>query len=414
MKILLVNYSDTDGGAARACYRLLTALKKNGVDAKLLVLHKGSDDSDVICLESKAAILLVKGLYFIENKIINRLFGPTIQFSLHLLTSGLVRQKINRYNPDIVHLHWTSRGVLSFFDIRKLKAPVVITPHDNNYFRAGCHVRGDCLSYKNACTDCPSIQNNKWLLTKLYQIKKHYLSSKKIKFIALSKWMRREILSSEVYDALNHTITDIYNPLDCNVYNPVEKGLAKKILGLSDKKIILFGALNKNNKNKGLDLFIEAMRHLLASNPTICNEVELVALGGGDDSIENLLNIKVHSIKKLSDDLSLKLYYSAADVMVVPSRQETLPQSATEAIACGTPVVGFDDTGVADVVQHLESGYICDKFSTKQLSDGIKYCLVNNAHNEMSKNSRSRALSFFSEEAVISSYLSLYESECEI
>jgi glycosyltransferase involved in cell wall biosynthesis len=78
---------------------------------------------------------------------------------------------------------------------------------------------------------------------------------------------------------------------------------------------------------------------------------------------------------RLHDDLSLALAYAAADVVVVPSRLDNLPQSATEALACGTPVVAFRQGGLEDVVEHRVSGWLAQPFNPHHLALGIAWCL---------------------------------------
>jgi glycosyltransferase involved in cell wall biosynthesis len=105
----------------------------------------------------------------------------------------------------------------------------------------------------------------------------------------------------------------------------------------------------------------------------------------------------------------LNIYYSLADVMVVPSRQETLCQSATESISSGTPVVGFLDTGLTEVITHKVNGYLADYENAISLNEGIKYCLMDSKKNSLSKSSREIAVNKFSQEVIAKQMLEAYK-----
>ena len=80
-------------------------------------------------------------------------------------------------------------------------------------------------------------------------------------------------------------------------------------------------------------------------------------------------------IRSSGCSLSLRAYYSAADLMVVPSRQDNLPNTAVEAHACGTPVVAFHTGGLPDIVEHKRTGYLAQPFHTQDLAAGISWVL---------------------------------------
>jgi glycosyltransferase involved in cell wall biosynthesis len=80
-------------------------------------------------------------------------------------------------------------------------------------------------------------------------------------------------------------------------------------------------------------------------------------------------------VGRLHDDLSLALTYAAADVVVVPSRLDNLPQSASEALACGTPVVAFRQGGMADLVEHRVNGYLAEPYDPVDLARGLAFVL---------------------------------------
>ena len=112
---------------------------------------------------------------------------------------------------------------------------------------------------------------------------------------------------------------------------------------------------------------------------------------------------------ELNDDQTLALLYSAADVMVVPSIMENLPQSATEAQSCGTPVVAFNCSGLVDVVENLATGYLAKPFESNDLSKGIEWILKNEDYKNISLKSRKRAENLWSEEIIISKYERIYQ-----
>ena len=152
MKILIVNTSDTGGGAARAAYRLHQALLAREIDSQMLVQHKGSDDFTVLSPTSKIKkginllrfTLDVFPVSFYKNRT-KTLFSPA-----WLPFSGIV-DKINEINPDIVHLHWICGGMIKIEDLAKIKAPIVWSLHDNWAFTGGCHIMWECEKYKENC-----------------------------------------------------------------------------------------------------------------------------------------------------------------------------------------------------------------------------------------------------------------------
>ena len=110
------------------------------------------------------------------------------------------------------------------------------------------------------------------------------------------------------------------------------------------------------------------------------------------------------------DDATLCLLYNAADVLVVPSRQENLPQTATEAFACACPVVAFNCTGLPDIIDHQQSGYLAKAFEPEDLAEGIYWVLEDSERrNLLGQSGRKKALEEWAPEIVVPQYLSVYE-----
>ena len=110
------------------------------------------------------------------------------------------------------------------------------------------------------------------------------------------------------------------------------------------------------------------------------------------------------------DDALLQLLYSAADVMVVPSRQESFGQTASEALACGLPVAAFASTGLVDVVDHKVTGYLAKPFDTEELAFGIQWILENQQDSaKLRYASRQRAVDLFSYPVIAKQYQAVYQ-----
>ena len=110
----------------------------------------------------------------------------------------------------------------------------------------------------------------------------------------------------------------------------------------------------------------------------------------------------------LHDDLSLRLLYSAIDVLVVPSRKEAFGQTASESMACATPVVAFGATGLLDIVDHKVNGYLAKPFESEDLANGIEYLLNAPNYGELCKNARDKVVKNFDSAVIAAKYEELY------
>lgn len=406
MKILIVNTSDILGGAARAAYRLHKGLLTQGVDSHMFVQFKYSDDYTVIGPKTN----LQKAINRLRPKIDTMPVSRYPERSKTLFSSSWfpslgVIDKINAFNPDIVHLHWIGYGMIRIEDLSKINAPIVWSLHDNWAFTGGCHIKWNCDRYKHNCGFCPRLASNieRDLSRKIWlRKKKTFMKLPKMKIIGLSNWMANCAKESSLFK--NHEVLCLPNPINTKIYYPFDKDQARILLNLpKNKKLIGFGAISATNDlNKGFKQ-LEGALNLL---PT---DYELVVFGSSKPNATKGFKQMVYYLGHLHDDVSLRALYSAVDVIVVPSLQENLSNVIMESLACGTPVVGFSVGGNTDLIEHKRNGYLAEEYDERDLSFGIEWVLSNNESKELSLKAVSKVQNNFSETIVIKKYIKQYK-----
>ena len=408
MKILIVNTSDIDGGAARASYRLHKSLLALHVDSKMLVQNKISGDSTVIAETSK----LRKGFNKLRPTIDSLPIGffkerTKTLFSPSWFGFSNIVDQINEMNPDIVHLHWICGGMMTIEDIARIKAPIVWSLHDMWAFTGGCHYDEECQGYEKECGNCKVLGSEKDhdLSKKIFKRKQKTFSQKKdITIVGISNWLNECSKNSTLLKDKNHI--NLPNPLDINIFKPFDKEKARELWGLpKDKKLVLFGAMGgTSDPRKGFYELMESLEEIEDSN------VELVIFGSERCEETEDLGFIVYYLGQLYDDVSLVTLYNSVDVMIVPSLQENLSNAIMESLACGVPVVGFDIGGNADMIDHERNGYLAKPFSTKDLALGIEWVLNNYNYKILCQNARNKVLNNFDSVVLAEKYIELYKS----
>ena len=198
--------------------------------------------------------------------------------------------------------------------------------------------------------------------------------------------------------------------MDIETYKPIDRQVARRLLNLpQDKQIILFGAAGvaTDDPRKGFYLLQSALQKLSKSGWQ--DKVELVVFGATEPEKPVELGFKTHYLGRLHDDISLALVYSTADVMIVPSIQEAFGQTASESLACGVPVVAFNATGLKDIVDHEQNGYLAKPFEPEDLAQGIAYILQDKErHQKLCDRAREKAEKEFTPELQARRYSSIF------
>ena len=405
LKILTVA-SDIQGGAGKAAYRLHNSLVNNGINSKMIVALKKTNDISVIGPTSK--IQKVKALVYpyIDRFFLKKYNNKSLFSTNWVPLSGIVNE-INRINPDIVHLHWINNGLVSISDLKKINAPIVWSLHDMWAFTGGCHYSDKCVRFKDSCGKCPILDSNELndLSFKIFKEKQKLFSLKKdITIVSLSKWLFELSKNSQLLKFNNHI--NLPNPIDTNIFKPHEKKYSRSVWNLSEnKKYILFVAMGAtSDPRKGFKELKEALSKL--KNP---ENIELLVFGSAKPHKPSDLGLVTHYLGSLSDDISLVTLYNSADLMVVPSLQENLSNAIMESLACGTPVVGFNIGGNSDLIDHKKNGYLAYPQDSNDLLKGIEWVLNNKEYDQLSLNSRSKVLVEFDSKIVSKNYIDLYK-----
>ncbi|WKJ88627.1 glycosyltransferase family 4 protein [Methylomonas montana] len=408
MKVLIVNASDNIGGAAKAARRLHNALIGSGINSQMLVLTKVTDDYTVLSDESKikyAFSKLLPTFDLLPVKLYKKRSGTLFSAAWFPFTG--VSERINALKPDIVHLHWVCGGMIRIEDIANIKVPIVWSLHDNWAFTGGCHVMWDCDRYKEKCGRCPRLGSDFGMdLSRILFFKKDKTYSKisNLTLVGLSRWIASCATESKLL--ASKRIVHLPNLIDSTTFSPIDKTSARELLNLPlNKKLVVFGAVKAvSDINKGYKELCSAL-HLLENR-----NIEVVVFGSGLPKDAPKFGFNTHYVGYLSDDLSLRVLYNAADVVVVPSLQENLSNTIMESLACGTPVVAFDIGGNGDMIEHQINGYLARPFESKDLAQGIEWVLNATNYSELALNARAKILREFDSNVVVTKYIALYQN----
>ncbi|ABQ27933.1 glycosyltransferase family 4 protein [Geotalea uraniireducens] len=408
MRIAHISTYDIEGGAGRAAYRLHKGLQSIDVNSRMLVQYKTSQDSTVTGSQGLPGIAINKLCTYLD--LLPLKFYPNRQQSSWGVSwaPSNIHGSIEGIAPDLVHLHWICCGFVPVTALRKFNRPLVWTMHDSWAFTGGCNLPGKCMRYCNSCGACPQLGSKRdYDLTRWeWNLKAKSWQGLNLTIVAPSHWMGDCVKASSLFREARVEV--IPNGLDLSRYKQVNKGVARELLGLpQDKKLILFGATIVGDHNKGF-------HHLKSALQVVADgwseKAELLVFGASQPADLSDIPLPVHCLGKLHDDISLTLAYAAADVMCVPSMQESFGQTASEAMACGTPVVAFASTGLLDIVVHEQTGYLAHSFDTNDFARGIDWVLADDTRRErLCRMSREKVEKEFAMDGVAKRYADLYQ-----
>ena len=414
MKILIVNTSERTGGAAVAANRLMKALNNSGVKAKMLVRDKESDTLTVAQLPKSP----MKRWHFLWERLVvfcHLHFSKQHLFEIDIANAGTDITNMREFQEaDIIHLHWINQGMLSLNSIRKILRsgkPVVWTMHDIWPATGICHYTRGCGYFKTACKQCqllPGGGSANDLSTAIWNQKQKLLSEHHISFVACSKWLEGEAKKSALLQGQH--ICSVPNPIDTHIYHPEDKQQARQRLELpTDKRIILFVSQRVTDDRKGMAYFTDAINRLAEQHPETRENTVIAILGGHSEDVAPQLALPVYPLGYVNDEKRIVDVYNAADVFVLPSLEDNLPNTIMEAMACGVPCVGFKVGGIPEEIDHKRNGYVADYRNAEDLARGIRWILEESDYEALSRNAIQKVAHNYSQQNVALRYAEVYQ-----
>ena len=413
MRVLIINTSERIGGAAIAANRLMDALRNNGIQAKMVVSDKQTDNITVISLKKS----LWSIWQFVWERIVIWKANHFKQHNLFAVDIANTGTDITTYpefkEADIIHLHWVNQGMLSLKDLKKILQtgkPIVWTMHDMWPCTGICHHARECDKYHKECHHCPYLYNGgakKDLSHQTFKKKKELYQLSPITFITCSQWLKERAGQSALLD--QHPIVHIPNPIKTNLFTPRNKVEARQKCNLpTDKKLILFGSVKITDKRKGIDYFIESCKILAEKHPELVNNLGVAVYGKESEQLKSLVPFQVYALDYISNEKELVNVYNAVDLYVTPSLEENLPNTIMEAMACGIPCVGFNVGGIPEMIDHLHNGYVADYKSAEDFANGIHWTLSESEYQSLSEEARRKVTSSYSESTIAKKYIEVY------
>jgi glycosyltransferase involved in cell wall biosynthesis len=379
MKVLHLATYDTHGGAARAAYRQHRALLAAGVNSRMLVRHKFSNDKTVdVFFGNRGLIhrihrtLIRSGISYLRKK--NRSHGSAV---LTDPRADLIRKPTTEMlEADVINFHKTEKfvDIISIFSVLPPEKPIVLTLHDISPMSGGCDYPGDCVKFMERCGKCPILKStyDNDYSRKIFHLRQSAYftrNSNRFALVANSQWTSWMAKKSSLTRSFRINVINLC--LDGEVYSPELRSESRLALGISpNQSVLAFAAHNVDAALKGGQNLKEAL-HILAKK----HSLHLLTMGGGHfEAPEGCTH--THFGKIESDEFQA-LIYRAANVFVIPSLEEAFGQTALEAAACGTLVAGFSVGGVVDIVKNGFNGQLVSRGDSVALSQAIISLLEN-------------------------------------
>ena len=410
MRIVHVLSNDAPGGLNQAAIRLHEGLLDHGIDSLLClrrldgprratVIHGPRSSGMQLAWETARAKL---------DAVPVRLWSGRAYLSPSWVPTTIHRT-VARLRPDVVHVHQPHTANLTPATLRRFNTPVAATLHDMWFLTGGCTYAGECRRFEDRCGNCPrAARGHVYDSSRLgWLAKRRHYPLDKMAFVAPSRWMQAAARQSSLLNAA--LIHHIPYGIDLEAFRRRSTAAARARFGVpADSRVIGMIADRVADPRKGFDLGLEAARGIAAILPPGRLRV-LVAGNGGLPAEASREMPWLHHVGTLGGDAVLD-FYSALDLLLLPSREDNLPNVGIEASAADTPVLGFDVGGLPDIVvdaaQQLAPPCNTDalaKMAGDILQDDTAIC-------ELRARTRQHAEQAFSLPVCVARHVALYES----
>ena len=400
------------GGAGNAAVRLHLGLLKLGVDSRMIVLKKKSGIPTISSIEQPASrwISLLKKimrkiglpLTKIDRKqsLVEKYRADYEMFSF--AETPYEELAFHPYLADchVINLHW----VANFLDyktfFKQLSRPVVWTLHDMNPFQGSFHYKEDETRNSTKLGQLDAEQ---------YELKKIALGTLRPELLSIatpSRWLMNESKQSALLGRFDHHT--INNGIDIEIFKTADREASRTAISLgTNKVVILFVSEFVNNIRKGFEYILS-----LLQDPDIRLNCYFLAVGHTEEA-DRIPGIQYLGVVKEQEKMSV--IYNAADIFLLPSREDNLPNVMIESLCCGTPVVGFKVGGIREVVQDGVNGYLSDAIDLAGLKAALLNCIQNLPQLQAARQEiASVARKDFNVELQAAKYKALYQSKTSV
>lgn len=362
MKVLMMHRDDgRSGGAQIQMNRLRTGLRGSGIDAKIVCREGGPEGSTLLPYQPVA------------EKWIGALTRRIGLNDIHLISSFKLPELKDFQDADLVDLHCLHSGTFSYMALPAITAgkPTVFTFHDMWPITGHCHASLECERWKTGCGGCPhpeiepAVRRDSTAIE--WKLKRRAYERSKFTIVTPSRWLADRVGESMFAGSPVHHIP---HGVDVGVFKPLDKAQCRQLLGIPPGKLVLVCAIdNMDRPLKGAELLVKTLEFLPQS---LQNQCVLVLLGRSNKAIQQRISLPIVDLGYLSEDRLKVLAYSAADLLINPTRAESFGLVALESMACGTPVVAFGVGGIPELVRPGVTGLLAEPEDPRSLARQIE------------------------------------------
>lgn len=392
MKIVQINTTCGAGSTGKICVAVSELLTQSGVENHILYTSGHSEHPAGKKYMSAPEVKLQA----LKSRVLGNYGFQSKQATRRLL------EELDRIAPDIVHLH-NLHGhnvhlgdLLTYLKTKKIK--VFWTFHDCWAFTGYCphYDMIGCARWQTGCGQCPQRNRFSWFFDRsyaLYEKKKQLLTGLDLTIITPSEWLAEQVKQSFLQDC---PVQVIRNGINLSVFQP-EKSDFREKYGIAEDKLILLGVAFDWGQRKGLDVFLHLAQKL---DP---DKFQIV-LVGTDDSVDKQLPSNIISIHRTANQAELVEIYTAADLLVNPTREDTFPTVNMESLACGTPVLTFRTGGSPEMLDEQTGRVVeCDD------EEALYQALLSMAEHPVGRADCLRRATQFDEKDRFREYVTLYK-----
>lgn len=386
-----------------------------GIDSHMLVRYRGSSDASVLSISDDISAKDAEEMlgceminhYYIEQ---NRSDMSNSSFTFPYPGYNLASHSLV-LDADAINLHCTD-SFQSPATVRKLLdlgKPLIWTLSDQNPFTGGCHYASGCKGYESECFPCLQLLHDPCRLpAEILKEKMSFLANTYLTIVSPSNWLAECARRSVVFGS--HRIEVIPNGVNLEVFKNQNKIEAKKSFGLDSNDIVVVVTADSGRETrKGFHIIREIITKCL-KNLSFCRlfkegRLHLFALGSHMEKIDHM-GFPVRKFGHVDDNRQLSLIYSAADILLYPSMEDSFPICVIEAMSCGTPAIAFEVGGLKEIISDTVDGYLIPAFDVGLMANRFINSLINHQDllPELSANARKKVQRTFSLDAMAESY----------